>query len=132
LLLFHGNNGYANVPQCEVKHASSTLFSLQLFSKHGPESKSKVVAICGDISQSGLAISEEDRRVLTDNVSVVFHAAATINFNASLQSAVNTNLVGTKRILQLCHHMPKIKVRIFACVYSSVSPTFLLEDLFWL
>jgi len=89
----------------------SLLFLLQLFAKHGQETKSKVVAISGDISQPGLALSEEDSHVLTNNVSVVFHAAATINFNASLQSAVNTNLVGTKRILQLCHHMPEIKVR---------------------
>jgi nucleoside-diphosphate-sugar epimerase len=116
LLPFYGNNSHANVTKCNVTRTLSILFSPQVFSKHGPESKSKVVAICGDISQPGLALSEEDRRVLTDKVSVVFHAAATINFNASLQSAINTNLVGTKRILQLCHHMPKIKVRIFACV----------------
>ena len=95
----------------------SLLFLLQLFAKHGQETKSKVVAIRGDISQPGLALSEEDSHVPTNNVSVVFHAAATINFNASLQSAINTNLVGTKRILQLCHHMPKIKVRVDGCVY---------------
>jgi fatty acyl-CoA reductase len=89
---------------------------LQLFAKHQQETKSKVVAIRGDVSQPGLALSEEDSHVLTNNVSVVFHAAAIINFNASLQSAINTNLVGTKRILQLCHHMPKIKVRVYGCV----------------
>jgi fatty acyl-CoA reductase len=74
-------------------------------------SKSKVVAISGDISKPGMALSEEDRKQLTDNVSVVFHAAATINFNATLQSAINTNLLGTKRVLELCHQMQKIKVR---------------------
>jgi fatty acyl-CoA reductase len=63
------------------------------------------------VSKPGLALSEEDRRELIDNVSVVFHAAATINFNAALQSAINTNLLGTKRVLQLCHHMKNIKVR---------------------
>jgi fatty acyl-CoA reductase len=94
----------------------SLLFLLQLFAKHGQETKSKVVAIHGDISQPGLALSEEDSHILTNNVSVVFHAAATISFNASLQSAINTNLVGTKRILQLCHHMPKIKVRGYGCI----------------
>jgi nucleoside-diphosphate-sugar epimerase len=84
---------------------------VQLFSKHGLESRRKVVAISGDVSKSGLALSEEDKSVLIDTVSVVFHAAATINFNATLQSAINTNLIGTQRVLQLCHHMPNITVR---------------------
>jgi hypothetical protein len=64
-------------------------------------SKSKVVAMSRDISKPGLA----------NNVSVMFLAAAIINFNGPLLSAINTNLLGTKRVLQLCHHMQKIKVR---------------------
>jgi fatty acyl-CoA reductase len=62
-------------------------------------SKSKVAAISGDISKPGLALSEENRKQLRDNVSVVFYAAATVNFNVLMQSAINTYLLGTKGVL---------------------------------
>ncbi|XP_021926222.1 putative fatty acyl-CoA reductase CG5065 isoform X2 [Zootermopsis nevadensis] len=97
----------------DVHNRVSTLFDSPLFSKHGPESRRKVVAIPGDVSKSGLALHEDDRNVLIDTVSVVFHAAATINFNAALQSAININLIGTKRVLQLCHHMKNIKALVY-------------------
>ena len=37
---------------------------------------------------TGLGLGEEDMKVLTENVSVVFHLAATIKFDAPLRSGV--------------------------------------------
>lgn len=46
---------------------------------------SKVFAVKGDISLPDLGISEEDEELLTRDVSVVFHSAATIRFTAPLR-----------------------------------------------
>ena len=45
-----------------------------------PEVLQKVVAVRGDITMEGLGLSDDDEAKLAEEVSVVFHAAATINF----------------------------------------------------
>lgn len=44
----------------------------------------KVVAVAGDIREAGLGISDADMQILRDNVSIVFHNAANIRFDALL------------------------------------------------
>jgi fatty acyl-CoA reductase len=50
-----------------------------------PEALDKVVPISGDISEPNLGISEEDAKLMSDNVSVIFHLAATVKFDAPLR-----------------------------------------------
>ena len=45
----------------------------------------KVVPVPGDLEHPGLGLSEGDLQLLVNNVSVIFHMAATIRFNASLR-----------------------------------------------
>jgi len=70
----------------------------------------KVVAIAGDASLKDFGLSEEDRRLLQREVSVVFHAAATVRFDDPLKSAVLLNTRGTHEILKLSKEMPNLKV----------------------
>ena len=70
----------------------------------------KVFPIPGDITQSGLGISTQNREQLCKEVSIVFHAAATIKFNENLRVALRTNVMGTQEIVELCKEMPLIKV----------------------
>ena len=61
---------------------------LQLYSvvrAENPDAFQRIVAISGDISLPNLGISEEDEKTLAKNVSVVFHLAASIQFNSSLR-----------------------------------------------
>lgn len=61
-------------------------FPLQLFDKikeSQPEVLQKVFAVKGDITMEGLGLSDEDEARLADEVNVLFHAAATINFTVS-------------------------------------------------
>jgi len=60
----------------------------------------------------GLGISKSDVRILAENVSVVFHSAATVRFDEPLQQAVEMNLKGTKKLIDLCKQMSKIDVSI--------------------
>lgn len=70
----------------------------------------KIVAIDGDITQEGLGISEKDRKILYDNVSIVFHGAATLKLEAELKESVKQNLIGTKNLLNFCLGMKKLVV----------------------
>ena len=61
---------------------------LQLFeklNKEQPDFKEKVKPIAGDILQAGLGINEEDKDILINNVSIVFHSAATVKFDEALK-----------------------------------------------
>lgn len=84
-----------------------------LFAGHSSESLDRVVAVGGDVSQPGLGLAAEDRAVLVSEVRVVFHCAATINFNAALSSAVNINVLGTRRVLQLCQQMTSLRAMVY-------------------
>ncbi|XP_011307905.1 putative fatty acyl-CoA reductase CG5065 [Fopius arisanus] len=70
---------------------------------------SKVVMIEGDLCQPDLGISETNREELMKNVSVVFHCAAILQFDLSLEDALSINVFGTRRLLLLCYRMTKIE-----------------------
>lgn len=70
----------------------------------------KLVAVAGDVGEDNLGLSPSDRRLLTENVSIVFHSAATLDFEAALKPTVSINLLGTRRVVQLCKDMSHLKV----------------------
>lgn len=91
---------------------------IQLFDtirKEKPNELKKVTPICGDITLHQLGISESDQAMLCRNVSVVFHSAATVKFDEKLELSVKINMLGTKRLLELCHRMMNLDV---SCVFS--------------
>jgi len=73
----------------------------------------KLVAISGDITLDGLGISAADLKQVTDNVSIVFHSAATLKFNEELKRAVEINIKGTKRVLDMCHQCKRLEAMIY-------------------
>jgi thioester reductase-like protein len=78
--------------------------------KERPEALNKLVPICGDMTLNELGISQAEQKILADSVSVVFHCAATVKFDEALKLSVGMNVMGTKRIVQLCHKMVKLEV----------------------
>jgi thioester reductase-like protein len=54
------------------------------FNLHESQLK-KVVAIEGDISFPNLGLSDCDRKILTEQVHIVFHVAASVKFDAVLR-----------------------------------------------
>jgi fatty acyl-CoA reductase len=81
--------------------------------KDRPEALNKVVPVFGDITLPEMGMSQADQKILTDSVSVVFHSAATVRFDETLKMAVDMNILGTKRVVQLCHKMLKLEVRFY-------------------
>ncbi|XP_011861554.1 PREDICTED: putative fatty acyl-CoA reductase CG8306 [Vollenhovia emeryi] len=72
----------------------------------------KLIAVAGDVGEENLGLSSYDRATLINNVEVVFHSAATLDFEADLRSTTNINLLGTRRIVQLCREIKNLKVLI--------------------
>jgi len=70
---------------------------------------SRVEAINGDITEPNFGISKENERKLVEEVSVVFHSAATIKFDEDLTKAVNLNVVAVFTIIDICKKMKKLE-----------------------
>ncbi|KAL7032636.1 hypothetical protein ACKWTF_007368 [Chironomus riparius] len=70
-----------------------------------PNDLNKIIPIHGDITSEELGISDSDQNLLSQSVSVVFHSAATVKFDEKLKLSVTINMLGTKRLLQLCQRM---------------------------
>lgn len=69
--------------------------------------ESKIVPIAGDILADGLGLSEADAATLRARVDVVIHCAATISFTERLDIAMNLNVHGTLRLLELAKGWPR-------------------------
>lgn len=98
--------------------------------KERPHELTKVTAISGDITSEELGISESDQvrsinqtqkrkkankinfqALLCRTVSLVFHSAATVKFDEKLKLSVTINMLGTKRLVELCHRMASLDVK---------------------
>lgn len=54
----------------------------------------KVKPVAGDVGQENLGLSESDRTLLSQNVNVIIHSAATLDFGDTLRATVDINLLG--------------------------------------
>lgn len=70
-----------------------------------PNALQLVTPIPGDCSELGLGLSDGDRRILTSQVHVVIHSAASVRFVEPLHKALNINTRGTSLMLQLAKEM---------------------------
>jgi fatty acyl-CoA reductase len=59
--------------------------SYGLFKNVDSRSLQKLIPIEGDITADGLGLKKIDRNTIIDNVSVVFHSAADVTFDANLK-----------------------------------------------
>lgn len=74
--------------------------------------------ISGDVALPDLGISEDDRKLLAEKVSMVYHCAATVRFDEALKRAVLLNTRGTKLMLELSKTFKKLTVSndYFCCI----------------
>lgn len=98
-----------------VEQRLEELLDAPLFGKlrrHHPLALTKIVPVAGDVTEPELGISEADQETLIRCVSVVFHSAATVKFDEALKLSVTINILGTKRLIQLCHRMHNLEALI--------------------
>lgn len=62
--------------------------------------QSKLVAIDSDLSKSQLGLTDEQRALLQSEVSVIFHVAASVKFEAPLEVNMRHNVMATRELLE--------------------------------
>ncbi|CAO3597775.1 unnamed protein product [Absidia cylindrospora] len=83
----------------------------------------KIIPISGDIISPDLSMSFEDRENVMEHVNIVFHCAATVDYRERLDLSLETNTLGTLRLMDLadeCIHME---------AFVHVSPAYLNMNL---
>lgn len=96
--------------------------------KEQPNFKDKFHPINGDICQPGLGISQTDREILEKNVHVVFHSAATIRFDEPLRVAIEMNVLGVRRMVELCKNFKVLQVFVHvSTAYANCDRPFIEE-----
>lgn len=61
----------------------------------------RITVILGDLSKPGMNLSEEHRRLLIEEIDVIYHIAATVNLALKYKALKPTNVNGTREILRL-------------------------------
>ncbi|XP_071535109.1 putative fatty acyl-CoA reductase CG5065 isoform X2 [Panulirus ornatus] len=118
----------------DVNQRLHDMFNYKLFDRikeSQPEVIQKVFAVKGDITMEGLGLSDEDEARLAEEVQIVFHAAATINFTEPMRVAVNMNMLGTKRVVSLAQKMRKLESMVHvSTAYSNCHLPEVYEELY--
>lgn len=70
-----------------------------------PKFRNKVEAVPGDCSITGLGLSIIDRQRLISKINIIFHVAATVNFNEQIKLAYRINVNGTRDVLNLAREI---------------------------
>jgi thioester reductase-like protein len=61
----------------------------------------RVIPVCGDLGQKGLALTREDWDLLANEIDTVFHNGATVNYLLNYDRMRDANVLGTNEILRL-------------------------------
>lgn len=99
--------------------------------KEIPDSLSKINIINGDVTALKLGISEEDR-IKLKNVSIIYHIAASVRFDDSVQDAIIMNTRGTQELMDLALTFHKIDAIIHvSTAYCNPDQTFIEEKVIY-
>ncbi|XP_022197198.2 putative fatty acyl-CoA reductase CG5065 [Nilaparvata lugens] len=96
-----------------------------------PKYKDKIVPVSGDLSKPQLGIGSADLINLKNQISIVFHLAATIKFDETLKNSVTINMLGTKRLLELCRDMEKLEALVYVSTAFSNCDRFVINEMLY-
>lgn len=75
-----------------------------------PNALKKMKPLQGDVLFDNLGLSQSDIDMISRDVSVVFHFAATLRLEAPLKDNVNMNTCGTQRALDIAKKLQKLDI----------------------
>ena len=97
-----------------------------------PNVLKKVVAISGDITEPNMGISCSDEDMIINDVSVIFHAAATVKFDDDLADSIKMNVKGTLSIVDLARKMDNLSSMVHvSTAYSHCYSSSRIEEKFY-
>jgi glycerone phosphate O-acyltransferase/fatty acyl-CoA reductase len=132
-LLIRPRKGCSAQQRLEVEILDSKIFD-RLKRQVGVEGfrglAQKLVAIAGDITHAGCGVSASDFEIMSLSVKVVFHCAASIDFDERIDRAMELNVHGPLRMLELAFKFPELKtfVHVSTCYVNSNRPGETIEE----
>ncbi|XP_030573915.1 fatty acyl-CoA reductase wat-like [Drosophila novamexicana] len=120
----------------EIKSRMSDFGSNYLFRevlKSNANYLERVSPIAGDCELPDLGLSEADRKMLAEEVQVVIHGAATVNFVELLSIALSINTRATRLVVQLAKEMRRLEAIVHVstafsnCVTEHIKESFYPE-----
>lgn len=69
----------------------------------------KLVAIDSDLAEPRLGLSDQSFSLLNEKVSIIFHVAASVKFEAPLEVNMKHNVVATKELLEVACHFKRLQ-----------------------
>ncbi|KAM3955485.1 fatty acyl-CoA reductase 1-like [Aphomia sociella] len=98
-----------------------------LIRQRDPDQLEKLHVIHGDITQPRLGISNESLVDLQE-VSIVFHTAATVKFNEELRKAIVQNVVSVIGLLDICDKLPHVQALVHVSTAYSNAELSVVEE----
>lgn len=93
-----------------------------------PNFSEKLIPIAGDVSEIGLGLSN-DAKKLMENVSIIFHSAASVRFDDPLKDAVLLNTRGTLEIFKFAETLKNLMaIMHVSTAYSNVHLSVIKEE----
>ncbi|HVN27310.1 MAG TPA: SDR family oxidoreductase, partial [Candidatus Binataceae bacterium] len=87
----------------------------------------KIVVLPGDITQRGL-VNEEDAELAPERLDAVVHSAGLVNFEASLEKAIDINVTGVQNVLEFCRRTRTAMLHISTCYVAGDDDGHRYED----
>nr|CAD7446965.1 unnamed protein product [Timema bartmani] len=85
-----------------------------------PDFHQKLVMVPGDCSLPKIGLSPSDYEMLTQQVNIIFHLAATVKFDEKINIAIPMNIRGTKEIIDLGRACVNLKSLVYlSTAYSN-------------
>lgn len=103
----------------------------QLLRKKDENFHRRITVINGDLNLPNAGISDQDIDLLCNEVEIVVHAAADVRFNIPLMELVQSNVRGTRDILEMAKKMKHLEVFAYVSTAYSNCPLDVVEEKFY-
>ncbi|XP_036143711.1 fatty acyl-CoA reductase 1-like isoform X1 [Monomorium pharaonis] len=118
----------------DVNQRFKKMLNLPLFDKlreERPSSFKKLIPISGNVSEKVLGLSDENKQMLIDRVTIIIHGAASVKFNDSLKYAILNNTRSTRDICILAQNMKNIVALVYvSTAFTNVNEPFVEEKVY--
>jgi long-chain acyl-CoA synthetase len=87
----------------------------------------KIVVVPGDITNAGL-LGEEAKPFKPGSLDAVVHSAGLVNFEASLEKAIEVNTTGVANVIEFCHKVGAAMMHVSTCYAAGIADGHRYED----
>src|SRR6202046_2375706 len=87
----------------------------------------KIVVVPGDITNSGL-LGEEAKPFKPGSLDAVVHSAGLVNFEASLEKAIEVNTTGVANVIEFCRKVGAAMMHVSTCYVAGIADGHRYED----